>query len=45
MNSQSAQPAPAQSWKADCIGPAATPLRKPLVGEPPSTQPLPEPVA
>ncbi len=45
MNSQSAQAAPAQSWKVDSIGPTVTPLRKPLVGEPPSIQPLPDGVA
>lgn len=45
MNSQSAQVSPAQEWKVDSIGPAATPLRKPMVGEPPSIQPLPDGVA
>lgn len=45
MNSQFTQASPAMPWKVDCNGPAATPLKKPLVGEPPSIQPLPEPVA
>jgi hypothetical protein len=45
MNSQSTQPAPAQEWNVDSIGPAATPPRNPLVGEPPSIQPLPDGVA
>src|SRR6266699_392923 len=34
MNSQLAQPAPAQAWKVDSKGPTATALRNPLVGEP-----------
>ena len=41
----STQASPAQAWNVDSIGPAATPLRKPLVGEPPSIQPLPDWVA
>lgn len=45
MNSQSAQVSPAQEWNVDSIGPAATELRKPFVGDPPSIQPLPEAVA
>jgi hypothetical protein len=45
MNSQSVQAAPAQLWKVDSSGPAATPLRKPLVGEPPWIQALAEGVA
>src|SRR6266536_6280668 len=38
MNSQSAHGAPAQPWKVDSSGPAATWLKKPLVGEPPLIQ-------
>src|SRR4051794_7916108 len=45
MNSQSVQPLPAMSWKNDWRGPAETPDRKPLVGEPPLIQLLLEPVA
>jgi hypothetical protein len=38
MNNQSTRPLPAQEWKVDSIGPAETPLRNPLVGDPPLTQ-------
>src|SRR5829696_7298442 len=45
MNSQLAQVVPAQVWKVDSNGPTATPLRKPLVGEPPLIQALADGVA
>src|SRR6266545_4443712 len=45
MNSQSAHGSPAQLWKVDSSGPAATALRKPLVGWPPLIQALAEGVA
>src|SRR5881227_1186177 len=38
MNSVSAHQVPAQAWNIDWKGPAWTPLRKPLVGEPPLIQ-------
>src|SRR5207247_839884 len=45
MNSQFAQVVPAQLWKVDSNGPTSTPLRKPLVGEPPLIQALADGVA
>src|SRR5215203_4675267 len=45
MNSQLAQGVPAQAWKVDSKGPTATPLRNPLVGEPPLIQALADGVA
>src|SRR4029453_7419149 len=45
MNSQLAPPVPAQLWKVDSNGPSSTPLRKPLVGEPPLIQALADGVA
>src|SRR6266540_4192000 len=45
MNSQFAHGSPAQLWKVDSSGPAATLLKKPLVGEPPLIQALAEGVA
>src|SRR6266540_3629802 len=45
MNIQFAQGVPAQLWKVDSNGPISTPLRKPLVGEPPLIQALADGVA
>src|SRR5436190_20583468 len=45
MNSQSAQPAPAQLVNIDWNGPWSTPPRNPLVGEPPLIHALADGVA